>query len=99
MHVIAVNRLEPSRRIVGGQRRLVFAGFGLQGWRHHTEKMRIEQRVEFSETLRRRRERRTRGTADVADPLGPQKLDGGEPSHCLLGRDGETRVAQQRSKT
>ena len=61
--------------------------------------MRIEQRVEFSETLRRRRERRTRGTADVADPLGPQKLDGGEPSHCLLGRDGETRVAQQRSKT
>ena len=58
--------------------------------------MRIEQRVEFGETLRRRRQRRARGAADVADLLRAEKLDRSEPSDRLLGRDGEARAPQQR---
>ena len=57
--------------------------------------MRIEQRVEFGEALRRRRQRRARRAADVADLLRTEKLDGGEPGHRLLGGDGKARAAQQ----
>ncbi len=60
--------------------------------------MRIEQRVEFGETLGRRSNRRARGAADVVDVLGAEQLDGSKPGDRLLGRDREARAPQQRGE-
>src|SRR6516165_3365943 len=60
--------------------------------------MGIEQRVELGETLGRRRQRRARSAADVADFLRAQQLDCREPGDRLLGRYRKTSPPQQRGK-
>src|SRR5215469_15576516 len=60
--------------------------------------MRVEQRIEFGETFRRRRQCRSRGATEVVDLCGAEKLDRGKPGHCLLGRDRKARAPQHRGK-
>ena len=62
----------PTDEFLGRAQRLFVARLRLQPGHDRAKKMRIEQRVEFGETLRRRRERCARGAADVADFRGPR---------------------------
>ena len=60
------------------------------------EEVGVEQRVELLVPLRRRRQGRMRGAADVVEAARAQQRDGGQERRGLLRRDGEAVGAQQR---
>ena len=98
MGLVAENRLGTDRGILGRPYRLFVARLRLHLRTEHAEEMRVEQRIEFREPFRRRRQRRARGAADVADLSRSEKFDRGEPSHGLFRRDGESGAPQQPGK-
>ena len=96
--LVAEDRFGADRGIFRGADRLLVARFALQPGNDDAEKMRVEQRVEFGETLGRRCKGRASRATDIANLLRTEKLNRGEPGHGLLGGDGEARAPQQRGE-
>jgi hypothetical protein len=90
--------LEPAKAVLLHAQGLVVRLAEGVAFRHLAEEMRAEQRVERRAALRRRRQRRMRGAANVRDRLRSKQANGGKEGNGLFGRDRKPVRPQERGK-
>ena len=93
--VVGGRRLEAAAAVLLHPQLVRIGLADLAGKLDRTQEVRIEQRVELLAPLRRRRQSRMRGAADVVEAARAQQRDGRQEGRGLLGRHRKAVGAQQ----